>query len=65
MHLNDQGERLAGINTKLVEIEQNLSLNEQIVGVMANRELFYKLKLGLIVMLLFIADLIVLYIKMM
>jgi hypothetical protein len=65
LNLNDQGNRLAGINTKLVEIEENLSLNEQFVGVMANRELFYRLKLALIVFLLFIADIIVLYIKLM
>ena len=65
MNLNDQGERLVGINTKLGEIENNLSLNDQIVGVMANRELFYKFKLFIIVALLFIADIIILYIKMM
>jgi hypothetical protein len=65
LNLNDQGQRLEGINAKIGEIEQNLSLNEQIVGVMANGELFYKLKLALIVFLLFLADIIVLYIKMM
>lgn len=65
LNLNDQGQRLQGINTKLGEIEQNLSLSEQIVGVMANRELFYRFKLALIVFLLFLADIIVLYIKMM
>ena len=64
LNLNDQGQRLHGINAKLGEIEQNLSLSEQIVGVLANRELFYRFKLALIVFLLFLADIIVLYIKM-
>lgn len=64
LNLNDQGQRLEGINAKIGEIEENLSLSEQIVGVMANRELFYRFKLALIVFLLFLADIIVLYIKM-
>lgn len=65
LNLNDQGQRLEGINTKIAEIETNLTLNEQLVGVMSNRELFYRLKLAFIVFLLFVADIIVLYIKMM
>jgi len=64
LNLNDQGQRLHGINAKLGEIEQNLSFSEQMVGVLANRELFYRFKLALIVFLLFLADIIVLYIKM-
>lgn len=64
LNLNDQGQRLQGINTKLGEIEENLSLSDQIVGVMSNRELFYRLKLALIVFFLFLADIIVLYFKM-
>lgn len=65
LNLNDQGQRLQGINAKIGEIEQNLSFSDQIVGVMANRELFYRFKLALIVFLLLLADIIVLYIKMM
>lgn len=64
LNLNEQGERLVGINNKLGEIEQNLTLTQQIVGVMSNRELFYRLKLAIIVLLLFLADIIVLYLKL-
>ncbi len=49
---------------KTEEVEQALSLHDQIFQVMNNRELFNKLKLALIVALLFIADLTILYIKL-
>ena len=63
-HLNNQGERLHGINKDLANIEQNLSVTDQIIGVMGNRDLFYKLKLVAMMILLFIADIIILYFKM-
>jgi hypothetical protein len=49
---------------KTEEVEQALSLHDQIFQVMNNRELFNKLKLVMIVALLAIADLIILYIKL-
>lgn len=51
-------------NMKVDEVYQELSLHDQIFGVMANRELFNKMKLVFVIALLFVADLIVLYIKL-
>ncbi len=65
INLNDQGERLHGINKLITNIEENLSVTDQIIGVMSDRELFYRLKLVAMILMLFIADLIVLYVKIM
>jgi hypothetical protein len=59
-----QKNKLKGANDMMGEVEQKLSLHDQILGVMSNRELFNKLKLCLIAILLLFADLLVLYIKL-
>jgi hypothetical protein len=59
-----QKNKLKGANDMMGEVEQKLSLHDQILGVMSNRELFNKLKLCLIAVLLLFADLLVLYIKL-
>ncbi len=64
MELQRQKDKLRNANDMMGEVEQTLSLHDQIVGVMSNRELFNKLKLVAIVLMLFIADLLVLYIKL-
>jgi hypothetical protein len=59
-----QKNKLKAANDMMGEVEQKLSLHDQILGVMSNRELFNKLKLCLIAVLLLFADLLVLYIKL-
>ena len=59
-----QKNKLKGANEMMGEVEQSLSLHDQLLGVMSNRELFNKLKLVSIVILLLFADLLVLYIKL-
>lgn len=61
--LVDQRKRLENTKAKLEEVEQTLSIQDQIFGVMNNRELYSKAKLVFIIILLFFANLIVLYIK--
>ena len=59
-----QRNKLQHTNNLVTEVEHTLSLHDQLVGVMGNRELYNKLKLVGIVVLLFIADVIVLSIKL-
>jgi Skp family chaperone for outer membrane proteins len=61
--LVNQRRRLENTNIKLGEAEQTLSLHDQIFDVMKNRELYNRLKLVIIVVLLGLANIIVLYIK--
>jgi hypothetical protein len=58
-----QGEGIDRTLKKTQEIEAVLSLHDQIFGVMENRELRNKLMQWAIVVLLFIANMIILYIK--
>jgi hypothetical protein len=64
VELKRQRDKLEKTNNIVNEVENTLSLHDQLVGVMNNRELFNKLKLVGIVVLLFIADILVLYIKL-
>lgn len=61
--LRRQGEQLINVNNTLENAEGQLTLIQQIQGVMKQNHLFYKLKLYGIILLLFIANLIVLYLK--
>lgn len=54
---------LTNANDMITEVEKELSLHDQLVNVMNNRELFNKLKLVIVIALLFIADILILYIK--
>jgi hypothetical protein len=64
IELKNQRDKLQKANNMMTEVEQTLSLHDQLVGVINNRDLFNKLKLVVIVALLFIADVLVLYIKL-
>ncbi len=64
IELKNQRDKLQKANNMMTEVEQTLSLHDQLVGVVNNRDLFNKLKLVLIVALLFLADVLVLYIKL-
>lgn len=59
-----QREKLKSANNTISEVEQTLSLHDQFVACMNNRELFAKLKLVFVIVLLGIANLIVLNIKL-
>ncbi len=59
-----QRNKLNSANSGLEEVEHNLSLHDQFIGVMNNRELYSKLKMVFIIILLFIANMIVLKIKL-
>jgi chromosome segregation ATPase len=59
-----QRTKLTTANDGLNEVEQNLSLHDQFVGVMNDRELYTKLKLVFVIVVLSIANLIVLRIKL-
>ena len=61
--LQKQGEILLGIDQKVNEAEENLTVVEQIRQVMQNNELFYRLKLWAMVVLLFFANILMLIIK--
>ena len=62
--LRRQGNQLQGIHDTMDTVEHNLTLVQQITAVMKRNDLKYKIKLYFIVILLFIADFIVLYIKL-
>jgi hypothetical protein len=62
--LDRQKNQIIKIDGTLSEVEEQMSIHDQIFGVMNNRELFNKLKLFVIVALLFFADILVLYIKL-
>ena len=61
--LKRQGNVLLNVHLKVGETEENLSTIEQLRQVMQNRDLFYRLKLYAMAILLFFANIIVLYIK--
>jgi hypothetical protein len=61
--LRRQRERLQHTNGVVTEVEETLSLHDQLFGVMNNRELYNKLKLVVVIALLFLADILVLWIK--
>ena len=61
--LKRQGDALLDIHLKMGETEENLSLVQQLRQVMQNNDLFYRLKLYAMAILLFIANIIILFIK--
>ncbi len=63
IELQRQRGKLENVNEDLGQVESSLSLHDQFVGVMKNRELCRKLKLVVIILLLFMANVIVLYLK--
>ena len=62
--LDRQKNQITKIDENVSEVEEQMSIHDQIFHVMNNRELFNKLKLVLVVALLFFADILVLYIKL-
>ena len=62
--LVDQGKKLKDANIKLDNIDQNLTLHNQLLGVVKNKALFSKLKIYFIVLMFFFGDLLMLYIKL-
>jgi hypothetical protein len=63
IELQNQKQKLMNANKMVGEVEQTLSLHDQLVGVINNRELFNKLKLVAIIVMLFIADCLIVYVK--
>ena len=61
--LKRQGNVLLNVHLKVGETDENLSVIKQIRHVMQNRDLFYRLKLYAMAILLFFANILVLYIK--
>ena len=61
--LKRQGNVLLNVHLKVGETDENLSVIKQIRQVMQNRDLFYRLKLYAMAILLFFANILVLYIK--
>ena len=61
--LKRQGNALLDIHLKMGETEENLSIVQQLRQVMQNNDLFYRLKLYAMAILLFIANIIILFIK--
>ena len=61
--LKKQGNQLLDIHLKMGETEENLSLVQQLRQVMQNNDLFYRLKLYGMAILLFIANIIILFVK--
>ena len=61
--LKRQGDVLLGVHLKMGEAEENLSLVQQLRQVMQNNDLFYRLKLYAMAILLFIANIIILFVK--
>ena len=61
--LKKQGNQLLDIHLKIGETEENLSLVQQLRQVMQNNDLFYRLKLYAMAILLFIANIIILFVK--
>ena len=62
--LKRQGNVLLNVHLKVGETDENLSVIKQIRQVMQNRDLFYRLKLYAMAILLFFANILVLYIKL-
>ena len=61
--LKRQGDALLNIHLKMGETEENLSIVQQLRQVMQNNDLFYRLKLYAMAILLFIANIIILFVK--
>ena len=61
--LKRQGNVLLNVHLKMGETEENLTIIQQLRQVMQNRDLFYRLKLYAMAILLFFANILVLYIK--
>ena len=61
--LKRQGNVLLNVHLKMGETEENLTLIQQLRQVMQNRDLFYRLKLYAMAILLFFANILVIYIK--
>ena len=61
--LKRQGNVLLNVHLKIGETEENLTVIQQLRQVMQNRDLFYRLKLYVMAILLFFANILVLYIK--
>ena len=61
--LKRQGNVLLNVHLKVGETDENLSVLKQIRQVMQNKDLFYRLKLYAMAILLFFANILVLYIK--
>ena len=63
IELKRQKEVLINTHNKIGEVEENLTLIQQIHDIMKNNNLFYRFKLYIIIILLFIANIIILFIK--
>ena len=61
--LKRQGNVLLDVHLKMGETEENLSLIKQLRQVMQNNDLFYTLKLYVMAILLFLANIIILFVK--
>jgi len=62
--LDKQKNQIVKIDQTVSEVEEHLSIHDQIFQVMNNRELYNKLKLVVVIVLLLFADILVLYIKL-
>lgn len=63
VELKHQGDRLVNVSEQLHEVESELSLIQQITDVMGHNDLYYRLKLYAIVILLGFAIIIILSLK--
>ena len=61
--LKRQGNVLLNVHLKLGETEENLSIIQQLRQVMQNQDLYYRLKLYAMAILLFFANILVIYVK--
>ena len=61
--LERQGQQLMNIHSSLAVVDSNLTIVQQITAVMKRKDLFYKLKLYLIIIVLFLANLLILILK--
>ena len=61
--LKRQGNVLLNVHLKVGETDENLSVIKQLRQVMQNKDLLYRLKLYAMAILLFFANILVLYIK--
>ena len=61
--LEKQGNQLMGIHNTIGVAESKLTVVQQITDIMKYNDLFYRFKLYIVVVLLFFANIIVLYLK--
>lgn len=61
--LEKQGNQLMGIHNTIGVAESKLTIVQQITDIMQYNDLFYRFKLYIVVVLLFFANIIVLYLK--